>query len=155
MIEFICPRCSEELEADDTDAGKKSRCRSCNASLSIPPRSAKRPSEKKPANDLEQLAAYKKMVSPAVITSLFWIGTVFFILGGIGTIAGGFISWSTTPGTGSAGMGTAVTGIVFGFAQIILGPLMLRIWSELCIVMFKIHENIEAIRGFAERQRRQ
>jgi DNA-directed RNA polymerase subunit RPC12/RpoP len=36
MISFTCPKCQAQLHHDDTDAGKKIRCLSCNQKLLVP-----------------------------------------------------------------------------------------------------------------------
>ena len=36
MIEFSCPKCGRPLKIDDSAAGKKGRCKGCNAEIEVP-----------------------------------------------------------------------------------------------------------------------
>ena len=36
MIEFSCPKCRRPLKVDDSAAGKKGRCKGCNAEIEVP-----------------------------------------------------------------------------------------------------------------------
>ena len=36
MIEFSCPKCRRSLKVDDSAAGKKGRCKGCNAEIEVP-----------------------------------------------------------------------------------------------------------------------
>ena len=36
MIEFACPKCRRPLKIDDSAAGKKGRCKGCNAEIEVP-----------------------------------------------------------------------------------------------------------------------
>ena len=71
--------------------------------------------------------AFRRMITPAFIQIIFWIAVVGVIIGGIVAISNG--------STGG------------GIALIILGPLVVRIYAELLIVIFRINENVFAIRS--------
>lgn len=71
--------------------------------------------------DFNEFIKFKQFVTPILIQVLFWIGVVGSVIGGIAAmIKGNFAS---------------------GLAAIILGPLFVRIWCELIIVLFQLEKN--------------
>jgi hypothetical protein len=73
--------------------------------------------------------AFRRMITPAFIQIIFWLAVIGIIIGGIVSISHGR--------TGA------------GLALIILGPLGVRIYAELLIVIFGINDNVYAIRSAA------
>jgi len=72
---------------------------------------------------------FDKMLTPLIIKIVFWIGVAFFVLMGIATMfEEGFLS------------------VLGGLLTIILGPLLVRVYCELIIIMFKIHESLNQLR---------
>ncbi len=69
--------------------------------------------------------AFRKMITPLIIQVLFWIGVAVCIIVGLVGLAGGQFG---------------------GIVVILLGPVMVRIYCELLIVVFKIHQSLEQIR---------
>jgi hypothetical protein len=69
---------------------------------------------------------FDKMIVPKLIVILYWILLAVSILGGLATIF--------------------TVGFFAGIFSLILGPLFVRIWCELLIVMFKINESLQVIR---------
>jgi hypothetical protein len=70
---------------------------------------------------------FDKMIVPKVIQVLYWFLLAASVLGGLGVMfAQSFFA---------------------GLVAIILGPLFVRIWCELLIVMFKMNEALQAIRN--------
>jgi hypothetical protein len=78
---------------------------------------------------------FQRMITPAIIQVLFWIGVVGSIVGGITTIA-------TGGGAGVAG----------GIVMLILGPIWVRVLCEVLIVVFRINENLTDIKHNTERK---
>ena len=77
---------------------------------------------------------FDKMVTPLIIRIIYWIGIA-------GTVLGGLIG--VIKGIGSSyGGGMAV---ISGILTIVLGPIFVRIWCELLIVLFEIHKNLVEI----------
>lgn len=68
------------------------------------------------------------MLTPKLITFIYWISILAAIIAGGGMIANGTEM--------QAGMGVAV---LFGV------PILVRLWCELWVVIFKIHENLKKI----------
>jgi hypothetical protein len=69
---------------------------------------------------------FDKMLTPQVITFVYWILIVVVVLGGIGTMF--------------------VQSFVAGLIAIVLGLLFARIWCELLIVLFKMNDALQDIR---------
>jgi hypothetical protein len=71
---------------------------------------------------------FDSMLTPKIITFVYWLMLLGCVVSGIGTMfssyGGGFIS---------------------GVGIIVFGAIGSRIWCELLIVLFKIHENLKKI----------
>jgi hypothetical protein len=70
--------------------------------------------------------AFRKMITPTFIQILFWIAVLVIVIGGIAAIA-----------DGRSGEGIAL---------MLLGPLGARIYAEILLVIFRINDNVFAIR---------
>ncbi len=84
---------------------------------------------------MEDYLAFKKMILPAIIQVVFWIGVIIVVIAGILTIA---------EGVRMHGGGTT---ILTGLLVIFLGPLGLRLACELVMVLFSIHETLTDIKN--------
>ena len=84
---------------------------------------------------MNDFLAFRKMITPVVIQIIFWIGAAICVLGGLITMIAGAAS--------NYGGGAQVLG---GLFMMILGPLMVRIYCELLIIMFRIHDRLVDIR---------
>lgn len=79
---------------------------------------------------LRTILFFDTMLTPKVITFVFWLLLAAVVLGGLGSMfAGGF----------------SFVNFVRGLLAMALGGVGARIWCELLIVMFKIHENIKKL----------
>ena len=66
---------------------------------------------------------FKKMIAPLILQGLFWLGVVICVLGGLASILQGqFLA---------------------GLGIILIGPLLVRVYVELFMVMFKINEAVQ------------
>jgi len=74
---------------------------------------------------------FRKFITPVVIQIIFWIGVVVCVIMGIVAMAQ------------QGGLG----GVLGGLGMIILGPIMVRIYCELLILMFRINDNLVDIRN--------
>ncbi len=68
---------------------------------------------------------FKTMVSPVLIQIIFWVGVLVCIVGGFVTMFSGFF--------------------LTGLGQILIGPLVLRVFCEVFMVTFKINEGIQTL----------
>jgi len=71
---------------------------------------------------------FKKMITPIIIQVLFWLGVLGCIIGGIVQIVLGIFE-GPDPGM-----------IFAGIVWLILGPIVVRICSELLIILFSIND---------------
>jgi len=79
---------------------------------------------------MRDLLFLDSMLTPKIITLVYWLGLVMVLLSGLSTwFLGGF------------GIGKLITGLLI----MVGGAIGVRIWCELLIVLFKIHENIRRI----------
>lgn len=88
---------------------------------------------------MNNLFTLNDMLTPKIVTVLYWIGLIFVIFTALSTLFrygyGAFYGFGMR-------LLTAILILVFG-------GLAVRIYSELLIVIFKIHENLKKI---ADRQ---
>ena len=73
-----------------------------------------------------EFLTFRKMVTPIFIQLLFWLGVIGVIGAGIFTMT----------------MGDEP---VLGILMVILGPLVVRIYAELMIVLFRIHSSLNQL----------
>jgi hypothetical protein len=71
-----------------------------------------------------EFLSFRQMVTPVIIQVLFWLGVA-------GTVLAGLVALGDSPGS--------------GLALIILGPLIVRIYCELLIILFRMHESLRNI----------
>jgi Domain of unknown function (DUF4282) len=79
---------------------------------------------------MEEYLSFRKMITPLIIQVVFWIAVVGIVIVGVALLADG------KPGQ--------------GLLTIVLGPLIARIYAEILIVIFKINDNVAAIRVVGE-----
>lgn len=84
---------------------------------------------------MEDFLNFKKMITPLIIKVLFWVGVALAIVGGLIAVVGG--------ATADYGGGPAV---LMGLVWIFLGPLIVRIYCELLIVIFSVNDTLTEIR---------
>ena len=75
---------------------------------------------------MNEYLTFRRMITPVFIQVIFWIVVAAIVIAGIAIIA------DDRPGA--------------GLLTIIVGPLAARIYAELLIVIFRIHDNVAAIR---------
>lgn len=75
---------------------------------------------------------FNSMLTPKIITCVYWLLLFSAVVSGFGSMFGGY---------GGLTFGKFIMGILI----IAGGAVGARIWCELLIVIFKIHENIKKI----------
>lgn len=78
---------------------------------------------------VNEFLTFRKMVTPVFIQVVFWLGLVANLGVSIYTMTRGGIS------------------ILLGFLLIFLGSLMVRVYCELVILLFRIYDSLRAIEG--------
>ena len=85
---------------------------------------------------MEDYLKFRKMITPIIIQIIFWIGVVGVVLWALFLIFSG--------ATTSFGGGRLVlTGLVVLF----LGPIIVRIYCELLILLFQINDTLNEIKA--------
>lgn len=88
---------------------------------------------------MNNLLTLDNMLTPKIVTVLYWIGIISVIIMALSTLFGfGYGAY--------AGMGKR---LITAVLILLFGGIMVRVYSELLIVIFKIHENLKKI---ADRQ---
>ncbi len=77
---------------------------------------------------MQDLLSFNRMITPVFIHVIYWIGIVAVILTGLAVVAGG----------GS---------ILKGLLAAVLGLIVVRVGCEVLIVLFRINDNLAAIRN--------
>jgi hypothetical protein len=82
---------------------------------------------------LKDFLTFRKMITPLIIQVLFWIGVAVVIIGGFVSMFsyGGF--WK-------------------GLLMVLIGPFVVRLWTELLIVIFKINDSLTDIRNNTKKE---
>lgn len=80
--------------------------------------------------------SFDKMITPAIIKIIFYIGLVISVLGSIGMIIYGM----------NAYYGGGVQ-VLIGILSLIFSPIIVRVYCELLIIIFKIHESLVEIKN--------
>jgi HAMP domain-containing protein len=76
---------------------------------------------------MKDLFFFETMLTPKIITVLYWLLLLGVLVSGLGALFTGRI--------------------LYGIGTLILGALAVRIWCELAIVLFKINDHAKIIAG--------
>jgi Domain of unknown function (DUF4282) len=82
---------------------------------------------------MRDLLFLDKMITPTIITFIYWLLLLFAVIAGLGTMFSGM---------GGSGFLSFLAGIL----AIVLGVIGARIWCELLIVLFRMNEALQEIR---------
>jgi hypothetical protein len=77
---------------------------------------------------MNDFLSFRKMITPIFIQINFWIAVVFAVIGALITMFQGGLN------------------IVVGLIMLVIGPFVARIYCELLIIMFRIYDELVAIR---------
>lgn len=86
---------------------------------------------------MQDFLRFKKMITPTIIQILFWIGVAVSVISGLISIIGG--------ATSSYGRGGAM--VLMGIFWIVVGPVLVRLYCELLIVIFSINDTLTDIKN--------
>lgn len=75
---------------------------------------------------MREYLTFRKMITPVFIQVIFWLAVAVLVIAGLARIA------DDAP--------------VEGIALIVLGPLAARIYAEILMVIFRINDNVAALR---------
>lgn len=77
---------------------------------------------------MNDFLSFRKMITPIFIQIIFWIAVVMAVIGALGIMFQGGLN------------------IVIGLIMLVIGPFIARIYCELLIIMFRIYDELVAIR---------
>jgi hypothetical protein len=77
---------------------------------------------------MQDFLSFNRMITPVFIHVIYWIGIAAVLLAGFGVIAGG-------------------GGILKGLLAMVVGVIVVRVGCEVLIVLFRINDNLAAIRN--------
>ena len=80
---------------------------------------------------MKDLLTFDKMITPQIITIIYWLCLLFVVITGLTTIF-----------TGTGGF---LFRLLMGILILVFGSLLARVYCEIMIVLFKIHENIKTL----------
>jgi hypothetical protein len=82
---------------------------------------------------MQDFLEFRKMITPVIIQIVFWIGVAMCVITGLLSITGG----------GMHAIG--------GLMTIIVGPIVVRIYCELIILLFRIYDTLNDIKDNTKR----
>jgi len=88
------------------------------------------------------LLNFDKMITPVIIKILFYVGMVLSIISGVVILIAGIFS-----AIDQGSVAPALGGLFGAPLAIVMGILISRVYAELLIVVFQIHENLVAIKN--------
>ncbi len=84
---------------------------------------------------MEDFLKFRKMITPVIIQILFWVGVA-------GTVIAALVVMATSFSRYGGGAGTFLGGLVL----LVVGPVMVRVYTELLILFFRMNETLTEIR---------
>jgi len=88
----------------------------------------------------KEFITFRKMVTPVIIQVIFWIGVAGVVIGGLIAFVGGLIS-----GIGNGSVGDVLMALFGAPIGVVVGLLLVRLYTELLIVIFRIHDSLVEI----------
>lgn len=85
---------------------------------------------------MREFFEFKHLITPTVIKAVFIVGVIFSFFIGVLDIKAGMNAIDFG--------GSAL--IFFGILKIVFGPVVVRVWCEIIVVMFKINDNLSEIK---------
>lgn len=80
---------------------------------------------------LKQVLMFDSMLTPKIITFVYWLLLLVALVAGLNAMSGYY--------------GVTLGSFATGLAIMVFSAVLARIWCELLIVLFKIHENLKKI----------
>ena len=142
----FCGKCGTPLQGDEspqveeiTVSRSETEAAAVNVNESIARPTRNKATQVQPNREgkswMKEFLHFDKMITTSIIKFVFWIGAGLSILSGLIIMI---------IGVAFDGGGVAV---LLGLLTILFGPIVVRIYCELLIVFFKIHEAIQDLKG--------
>jgi len=85
---------------------------------------------------MDDFLKFRKMITPTIIQILFWVGVA-------GAVIGALVMMGMSFGRYGGGAAQFLGGLVF----LVVGPVMVRIYCELLILIFRMNETLTEIKN--------
>lgn len=85
--------------------------------------------------------SFRRMITPAIIQIVFWIGVGIAVIGAAISLIGSLIVMFTQD------FATGIAGVVGALAWLVILPITIRIYCELIILFFQMNETLTDIRN--------
>jgi len=95
------------------------------------------PRRRKNSNPVGDFFVFRLMVTPLIIQIVFWLGVLASVGLGVRMIAEGLDT--KRPGRNEVSIYMIAAGVAITFG----GPLLVRVYCELAIIFFKIHDELK------------
>jgi hypothetical protein len=92
--------------------------------------------------------AFREMVTPVIIQIVFWVGVISCIIAGLVLIGMGIHQGPLLFDLGISPRQMVLRGALL----LVLGPLAVRVYCEILIVIFRINETLTEIKHVLERK---
>lgn len=86
---------------------------------------------------MKKVLFFNSMLTPKLITFIYWIMLLLVVVGSVGNLFSGY-------------EGLSIASFIKFLATLVGGAIIARVWCELLIVLFKIHENLQKIADKSE-----
>ncbi len=86
--------------------------------------------------NLNDFLKFRKMITPAIITILFYVGAGISVLAGLIMMGSAFSRYTPTGAT-----------FLGGLLTLVLGPIIVRIYCEILILFFRMNETLTEIKN--------
>ena len=84
---------------------------------------------------MQDFIKFRKMITPLIIQIMFWVGVA-------GTVIAALVMMVNSFGRYGGGAASFLGGLVF----LVVGPVLVRIYCELLILIFRMNENLTEIK---------
>lgn len=136
----FCRKCGNPLQAVDEPQVENEKVLQSETAATTVSHSVVQPSRNsdpaaqpnKGGSLVKEFLNFDKMITPSIIKFVFWIGSGLTVLSGLILMIGGAAM--------NYGGGLQV---FLGLLTILIGPFIIRIYCELLILFFKIHETLQ------------
>lgn len=99
--------------------------------------------------NIKAFLSFERMITPILIKILFWIGLVISAISGVGVFLLLFMAGFSGDNFGGVVAGFFL-GLIAGIIIVGLGTLVARIYAEMLILAFRIHESLTDIKVILE-----
>jgi hypothetical protein len=90
---------------------------------------------------MKDFLAFRTMLTPVIIQAIFWLGAAVCVIAGLVFVLSGVGQYGGGPN------------VLKGFLLLFLGPIAVRVYCEILIIIFRINETLTEIKLALEDRR--